>query len=128
MRISVSIDTKDLPYTQKEFVEALSETELQQYLTNLLRQNSDTDLILGLLLDIREKVFEEPKQIFVPTQFNNEHMQFNNISPQFNNESALPQQENTNANVQTLTLKDEVLDISVSERLKKIRKMKGGKK
>lgn len=131
MKVNLTIDTEHLTLEQKTIIEALSTTGLQEYIENLINQNETNNLILGLLLDIREQVYKAPTFNISTQNFNNNFVPtFNNTEHNFNNnsENSIKEEEN-NSKVEIVKLKynETNLNENTSDLLKKILKMKGGK-
>jgi len=125
MKINIELETSNLLDIQRKFVEALSEEELQQYIIHLMNKQSDIDLIIGLLLDIREEVFDKSKKMSVSKEFNNLNEEVYN-----NNNSIEEICDNNNSNIEVIKLEhtSENVNSNTEDILKRIKKMKGGKK
>lgn len=137
MLINLTIDTTSLTIDKKEYVEALSQKELQQYVSNLINQSTNNDLIVGLLLDIREQVFNTTKIQYMPstqqpTSINNNLTSINNNLTSVDNNpisinDTLTQTILSDVEVKQTTLNKQKVSGETSDIMKRILKMKGGK-
>lgn len=130
MLINLTIDTTSLTIDKKEYVEALSQKELQQYVSNLINQSTNNDLIVGLLLDIREQVFNTTKIQYMPstqqpTSINNNLTSVDNNPISIND--TLTQTILSDVEVKQTTLNKQKVSGETSDIVKRILKMKGGK-
>lgn len=130
MLINLTIDTTSLTIDKKEYVEALSQKELQQYVSNLINQSTNNDLIVGLLLDIREQVFNTTKIQYMPstqqpTSINNNLTSVDNNPISIND--TLTQTILSDVEVKQTTLNKQKVSGETSDIMKRILKMKGGK-